>query len=212
VIPSTGWNALAGLMMEDKTRVSPQPEVDRGSYDGRSPMDGWHRSAFFKLMVVAPILAVMFSWGLVKYRDYIGGACERAAQGDLSRLGAAIERLGNEMGDLNCPDGLKQFSEEHISYLAGPYYGWGGTNRKCKVRIRMIGREIQGCSKRGTRPTGKKNKTYIYRISVDSGRDLKPTVGACTGKRYGYPMYTSTMLPGEGKEKCVLGPPTDVKR
>ncbi|MEW6348457.1 MAG: serpin family protein [Thermodesulfobacteriota bacterium] len=108
--------------------------------------------------------------------------CDSTASGDISRLGACIERCENELKDLGMPD--RKLKAQHLQYLVGPYYGWGGCNRKCEVRVRVVNDEVWGCALKGSAIEGGSSR-YIYRTTLSGGRDLPATVGPCLGKRYG---------------------------
>ena len=57
-----------------------------------------------ELMVVVAIIGIILAIAIPYYVSYKRTACDRAATGDISKLGASIERFGNELVDLNCPD------------------------------------------------------------------------------------------------------------
>ncbi|MEJ2716342.1 MAG: prepilin-type N-terminal cleavage/methylation domain-containing protein, partial [Deltaproteobacteria bacterium] len=125
-----------------------------------------------ELMVVVAIIGIILAIAVPYYISYKRTACDRAANGDISKLGAAIERYGNELVDLNCS---QEISINNISYLVGPYYGWGGTNRKCDVRVRVDDesnpQEAYGCAMKGSHPEGT-NTRYVYRVTLFGGTDM----------------------------------------
>jgi hypothetical protein len=134
-------------------------------------------------------------------------ACSRAASADVAKLSAAIERLGNETIDLNCE--LKPPTGDQVPYLVGPYYGWGGTNERCQVLIRVRGDEVWSCALRGASPEGPETR-YIYRIRLDGGADLPITRGPCQGRAYGGPEQTC-YTEGIVKNDCSLRTPKGIK-
>ena len=160
-----------------------------------------------ELMVVVAIIGIILAIAIPYYVSYKRTACDRAATGDISKLGASIERFGNELVDLNCPDMVNVVGSIDIGWFVGPYYGWGGTNRKCDVRVTMVGgnQEVQACALNGSRPaTGSR---YIYRIGMVGGSDLPAQTNACAGSVYGgpgNPCYTSSMV----STACAIATPT----
>lgn len=117
--------------------------------------------------------------------------CERMAELDIQRLGAALERLKTELIDLNCdPDSVfpklwQSDSAKIVRYLAGPYYGWRGTTGGCATRIRIAGDEICSCALRAPTTDGKSASRRIFRINVKTGEELPPMTGPCYGEIYG---------------------------
>jgi type IV pilus assembly protein PilA len=157
-----------------------------------------------ELMVVVAIIGIILAIAVPYYISYKRTACDRAASGDISRLGAAVERIGNELVDLNC-SALENFisiPSFNISYLVGPYYGWGGTSKKCGVIVtrKLSVPDLRACAVKGSHPSGTTSR-YIYRQSLDGGTDLPAVVGSCVpgtdGITYGgagNTCYTSSMV------------------
>ncbi len=133
---------------------------------------------------------------------------------DVRRLQRAMERFAAEIRDLNCDSAtvMKEFSNDHLKYIAGPLLRMAGTNGKCKVLIRIQGNELVGCAVRGSRPNGDRDKRLIYRGAILGTTVSDPEEGACTGKQYGYfpdHLYFNSML--ESKEgKCALKEPKNL--
>ena len=157
-----------------------------------------------ELMVVVAIIGIILAIAIPYYVSYKRTACDRAATGDISKLGASIERFGNELVDLNCPDmvNIINTSAIDIGWFVGPYYGWGGTNRKCDVRVTTLNnnQEITACAMNGSRPAGPDTR-YLYRIGMVGGTDMPAQTGACIGTAYGGPLsgggtlcYTQSMI------------------
>jgi type IV pilus assembly protein PilA len=149
-----------------------------------------------ELMVVVAIIGIILAIAIPYFIAYKRTACDRAASADISKLSACLERFGNELVDLNCDDQTP--SAGQIAFFVGPYYGWGGTNRKCDIRITVnaTGTEAQGCALKGSRPEGFATR-YVYRARLTGGTDLPVTRGACAGNTYGGPAetcYTASMI------------------
>lgn len=162
-----------------------------------------------ELMVVVAIIGIILAIAIPYYVSYKRTACDRAATGDISKLGASIERFGNELVDLNCPDMVNLITSVDIAYFVGPYYGWGGTNRKCDVRVTADGttQEVTACALNGSRPTGATSR-YLYRIGLVGGTDLPAQQGTCpdTWRVFGgagQTCYTTSMI----DSTCVPGTP-----
>jgi type IV pilus assembly protein PilA len=154
-----------------------------------------------ELMVVVAIIGIILAIAIPYYISYKRTACDRAASGDISKLGASVQRMGNELVDLNCSS-LEEFlalSNFNISYLVGPYYGWSGSSRKCGVLITRnpTTPDLQACAIKGAHPGGATSR-YIYRQSLGGGTDLPAITGPCnTGREYGGRgeiCYTASMV------------------
>lgn len=154
-----------------------------------------------ELMVVVAIIGIILAIAIPYYLTYKSAACDRAANADISKLGAAVQRLGNEFVDLNCP-GMEEFvasASFDISYLVGPYYGWSGSSRKCAVLLTRSPAtpDLQACSLKGSHPAGAESR-YIYRQSLWGGSDLPAITGPCnTGRQFGgrgETCYTTSMV------------------
>ncbi len=74
-------------------------------------------------MVVVAIIGIILAIAIPYYVSYKRTACDRAATGDISKMGAAIERFGNELVDLNCPDMVNIVGNINLAWFVGPYYG-----------------------------------------------------------------------------------------
>jgi serpin B len=144
------------------------------------------------IFVVGAAVAI----GVPYYISYKRVGCDRAAQADGHKLAAALERLSNELVDLNCPLDQWTVTEQHLRYLTGPYYGFRGGSSRCDVRIAARGDEIQVCSLKGSIPDGSESR-YLYRLSARLAKqgDLPTTVGPCSGSRY-------PALGPNGEEMC----------
>jgi type IV pilus assembly protein PilA len=156
-----------------------------------------------ELMVVVAIIGIILAIAIPYYVAYKRTACDRAATGDISKLGASVERFGNELVDLNCPDMsvvLTGSGGVNIAYMMGPYYGWGGTNRKCDVRVStdQTNQAYTACALNGSRPSGATSR-YLYQVGMVGGNDLPATTttncdqGSVYGGR-GNTCYTSSMI------------------
>ena len=86
-----------------------------------------------------------------------------------------------------------------IAHFVGPYYGWGGTNVKCDVRVstNTTTQEVSACAMNGAHPTATVGERYVYRIGIVGGTDLPATRLDCQGTIYGGAAgtcYTASMI------------------
>ncbi|MEW6349293.1 MAG: hypothetical protein AB1646_09535 [Thermodesulfobacteriota bacterium] len=162
--------------------------------------------AFVPILILGVILAVGAPYYVAKKRT----RCDRAAVWDLNRLANALEGLRQEAPAGTAP--WEKLDEHSLRYLVGPFYGWGGTNRKCDVRIRILrGRgEIQACALKGSTSHEGYGTRYLYRVKLSDGTELPTTCGPCAGAAYGGPgatCHAETMLNPDGTLRQPPGAP-----
>ncbi len=139
-----------------------------------------------ELMVVVAIIGIILAIAIPYYVAYKRTACDRSASADIGKLGAAFERLGNELVDLN-----RRFDQDNLvnligtdglQYMVGPYYGWRGGTVKCNVLVRLnqTGTRMvaQACAIKGSHPGGTTSR-YIYQGAIVGGGDLPAVTGTC---------------------------------
>jgi Tfp pilus assembly major pilin PilA len=140
-------------------------------------------------MVVVAIIGIILAIAVPYYISYKRTSCDRAANADLSKLGAGLERLGNELVDMNCDfNPAAAGTDLDLEWLMGPYYGWGGTNVKCQTVVTKVDTstagnpnwEAWGCAVRGSHPTQDPDERFTYRVSLFGGTDYPAIWGLCT--------------------------------
>ena len=167
-----------------------------------------------ELMVVVAIIGIILAIAIPYYISYKRAACDKAASGDLVQLAAALQRLEADREVVNSTEtGLLNTGQ--LGYMVGPYYGWGGSTRKCDVRISLLAgggasmEEAQACSVNGSHPSGATSR-YLFRISLTGGADLpvQSTTTCQNGAVYGAPTamcYTESMYNTDGTGRTPLG-------
>jgi type IV pilus assembly protein PilA len=142
-----------------------------------------------ELMVVVAIIGIILAIAVPYYISYKRSSCDRAANADVSKLGAGLERMGNELVDLNCDfNPAASGANLELNWLMGPYYGWGGTNVKCQTQVVKVDTggggvnanwEAWGCAVRGSHPTSDNTERFTYRVSLFGGTDYPAVWATC---------------------------------
>ncbi|MBM4326823.1 MAG: prepilin-type N-terminal cleavage/methylation domain-containing protein [Deltaproteobacteria bacterium] len=163
-----------------------------------------------ELMVVVAIIGIILAIAIPYYIAYKRTACDRAANADVTRIGAGLERLGNELVDLNFNwDAIaSSISDTQLLWFAGTYYGWGGPNAKCDVRVFVDtgAMEVRGWAGRGSRPAGATSR-YVYRVTLVGGTDMPATAitGPSVGQGPTTTCYLTTMVDATGALSAPSG-------
>jgi type II secretory pathway pseudopilin PulG len=161
------------------------------------------------LMVVVAVIGIILAVAVPNFIAYRRSACDNTAQADLSMLRGAIEKLGTDLNILGCVSTLAglTWSQSLLNSLAGPYYGWGGTNKKCGVQIILSCATTSGnvtsviagvtCdppsveafsqwSLGGSEPGGPGTR-FIYSVPRSAGQDLGIGTGAPVAGAFSVP-------------------------
>ncbi|MEW6114075.1 MAG: prepilin-type N-terminal cleavage/methylation domain-containing protein [Thermodesulfobacteriota bacterium] len=164
-----------------------------------------------ELMVVVAIIGIILAIAIPYYIAYKRTACDRAANADTTRVGAGLERLGNELVDLNRNwDAIAStMSDTQLPWFAGTYYGWGGPNAKCDVHVYVdtANLEVRGWAGRGSRPAGMATR-YVYRVTLVGGTDMPATsldVSGLAGIGPQTTCYLTTMVQSDGTLAAPTG-------
>jgi type IV pilus assembly protein PilA len=151
-----------------------------------------------ELMVVVAIIGIILAVAVPYYINYKRTACDTSAKSDVGNLKAALENLATEMTENSCtindatsgtprlmtPADIDWTGTTKIGSLVN-YYGWGGTSKKCDVRVRFqtvtetegtstvsVG-AFQASAYLGRRPDGEgSNNRWVYGIPAAGGSDL----------------------------------------
>jgi serpin B len=142
------------------------------------------RRPLLKLLVIGISVAAAVVAILLIQAPFTRNKCDKTAEADMGKVQASLQRLVNEMEELNCPAD-EMIPHVKLQFVIGPYYGWRGPSRQCRVRMRKVGTELWVCTARDTWLWGSNDQRTIYRISLtDLAKDLAPVKGPCRGQEY----------------------------
>ncbi len=157
-----------------------------------------------ELMVVVAIIGIILAVAVPYYINYKRTACDTSAKSDVGNLKAALENLATEMTENSCttdaPPRLKTPADIiWTTVLIGSlvnYYGWGGTSKKCDVRVNFVTDNegtFMASAWLGRRPDGEAGvNRWVYQIPAAGGSDLPLTKGDPSGwNTYTTKNYTS---------------------
>ncbi len=156
-----------------------------------------------EIMVVVVLIGIILAIAIPYYIHYKKGTCDKVAQSDLLKMGAAIEVFNSRLVDLGCDmagptDPVAYWTTARIGSLVGDYYGWSGTNEKCDVRISVSvsvsGANFTACAVQGADAGG--GNRVIYTLPTKGGAKISSSTGACQGDRYLSGNNTEDMLGG----------------
>jgi serpin B len=161
---------------------------------GKSSGQNERRNQLARVLLTGLLLCATIAGSHFWYQSHKMPSCDRAAQGDAQRLAAAVERFYQEAAELGCPQ--PEITQKFVPFFVGPYYGWSGTSRRCKVRVRVQENAVQACAVKGSTPDGGDSR-HIYRVDLATLQGLPSTIGPCYGQEYGgaqAPCYISSLL------------------
>ncbi len=169
-----------------------------------------------ELMVVVAIIGIILAIAIPYYISYKRTAADRSANADVVKIGAAIERLGNEIVDLNGNWDIlcSSIDQTSIRWIAGTMYGFGGTNEKAGTRIFVdtTRYEVRGMALKGSRPLGPTSR-YVYRVTLCGGTDLPAEQDTASFASYigiANTCFTQTMVSGTGAGLAFSAPANPV--
>jgi prepilin-type N-terminal cleavage/methylation domain-containing protein len=173
-----------------------------------------------ELMVVVAIIGIILAIAIPNFIAYRRSACDTTAQADISKIQSAVEKLGTDLNILGCVSTLANltWSQTLLQSLAGPYYGWGGTSKKCGVQMILSCHTTSGntstvaagdtCSGTavpafsawalgGSEPGGAGTR-FIYSVPRSGGQDLGTGTGNPLAGGYSVtyaPSATTSIVP-----------------
>jgi type IV pilus assembly protein PilA len=136
-----------------------------------------------ELMVVVAIIGIILAIAIPYYISYKRTSCDTAAEGDLRQLATSLQRMASELSIIGCQDTTGTgITTETLTYLVGPYYGWGGGTPKCDVRVVLDTtlNVASACAMLGSRPVGSSTR-YIYGVNILGGAMTPTGTGTCGG-------------------------------
>jgi hypothetical protein len=153
------------------------------------------KSELVKILVIGGLLTVAAAGAAFWYDRDRRASCDKDALLVSMKLSASIGFLYRELAEKNCP--RQQFTQRHIPYLQGPYYGLDGGLPRCEVLVRVQDNQVLVCARSGTRPGGGDSR-HIYGFSLATLEPLPSAVGPCLGQDCSHdkrkPLYVTSMV------------------
>lgn len=140
-----------------------------------------------ELMVVVAIIGIILAIAIPYFIGYKRSTCDKAAAADVAKLGASMQRFGQELIDMNCQLEMSNLGDQiNMAWVVGPYYGFSGTNEKCETMIAVANTsaagdswEMWGCAVKGSHPSSDGLVRWVYRQPLMGGKDKQAVWGLC---------------------------------
>ncbi len=164
IVPLIGLIVLLYLPDKHSTRAALNEKGPK-----RSLNDAIREGLILVCAAGLPILMIVLI-GVPYYWAFLRSWCDGHAQTDLSALQKAYNRYRND------PRNVRREPPHDLKNLLGPYYGWQGTSRRCRVRIKYdpITGQVAVLALKGARPSTRDSR-YVFSGNLASGKE-KPVI------------------------------------